>query len=58
MMWYVGLDMASAFLEILVGEELTTFVRTVIELGVRDREDDEFTAVHGLIQAIHIHRSR
>lgn len=41
--------MANAFLEFLVGKELATFVRSKIELGVRNQGDDEFAEVHGLV---------
>lgn len=41
--------MASAFLEFLAGKEFAEFVRAGIELGVRNREDDEFAALHGLV---------
>jgi len=44
-----GMDMANAFLEVLTGKQFTEFVRMAIELGVRDKEDDEFAAAHGLV---------
>ncbi|KAF9648219.1 class I glutamine amidotransferase-like protein [Thelephora ganbajun] len=44
-----GIDMSSAFLEFLAGKEFAAFVRGRIELGVRNREDDEFAELHGLV---------
>ena len=43
------MDMANAFLEFLAGKEFAAFIRSGIELGVRNSEDDEFAAVHGLV---------
>ena len=45
----LGMDMANAFLEFLAGKEFAAFIRSGIELGVRNSEDDEFAAVHGLV---------
>ena len=41
--------MANAFVEFLIGKEFAAFVRSGIELGVRNRGDDEFAAIHGLV---------
>ncbi|GJJ08230.1 hypothetical protein Clacol_002439 [Clathrus columnatus] len=41
-----GIDMANAFLTHLIGEETTVFIRNIIELGVREQDDDEFAVVH------------
>ena len=48
-MMIIGLDMANAFLEFLAGKELAEVVRSRIELGVRNQEEDEFAEVHGLV---------
>ena len=48
-MMTVGLDMANAFLEFLAGKELAAAIRSRIELGVRNQEDDEFAEIHGLV---------
>jgi len=45
----IGMDMASSFLEVLAGKAFAELVRTGIELGVKNREDDEFAEVHGLV---------
>jgi len=44
-----GCDMAGAFLEHLVGEEVTSKIRGIAELSVRKEDDDEFAAEFGLI---------
>lgn len=41
--------MANAFLTHLVGEDTTTLIRNVIELTVREQDDDEFAAVHNAV---------
>lgn len=41
--------MAVAFLEVIAGKEFSEFNRAGLELGARNREDDEFAAVHGLV---------
>ena len=41
--------MAYAFLVLLAGKEYAELNRAVMEFGVRDEEDDEFAAVHGLV---------
>ncbi|THH26706.1 hypothetical protein EUX98_g7482 [Antrodiella citrinella] len=44
-----GTDMASAFLEHLLGAEVTSKIRGIAELSVRQQGDDEFAAVYGLV---------
>ncbi|KAL5523879.1 hypothetical protein ACEPAG_8052 [Sanghuangporus baumii] len=44
-----GMDMASAFLVHLVGEDVVQIIRDIIELSGRASDDDEFAAVHGLL---------
>lgn len=46
-----GMDMAAAFLVHLIGNELTTFVRGIVELGVRTQDDDEFARYYGLVSS-------
>ena len=43
------MDMANAFVEFLADKEFATLIRTRIELGVRNQEDDEFAEIHGLV---------
>lgn len=42
------MDMAVAFLEVLVGKEFAEFNRVGLELSAKDQEDDEFAAIYGL----------
>lgn len=44
-----GIDMAHAFLKHLVGDETTNVIRGIVEVGVRDADDDEFAEFHNLI---------
>ncbi|KAH8079448.1 class I glutamine amidotransferase-like protein [Cristinia sonorae] len=44
-----GTDMASAFLEYLIGDEVASKIRGVVELSVKKEDDDEFAAFYGLI---------
>jgi len=44
-----GTDMASAFLEYLVGAEITKSIRGVAEVSVRQQDDDEFAEMYGLV---------
>lgn len=44
-----GIDMANAFLTHLVGEDTATLIRNVIELSVREQDDDEFAAIHNAV---------
>ncbi|EKM54248.1 uncharacterized protein PHACADRAFT_257967 [Phanerochaete carnosa HHB-10118-sp] len=44
-----GTDMAYAFLEHLVGSEVSSVVRNIIELPVRSQEDDEFAEHYKLL---------
>lgn len=41
--------MAFAFLESLVGTELATVFRGIVELSVKKEGDDEFAEFHGLV---------
>ena len=41
--------MAHAFLEQLVGTEVTTVIRGVVEASIRKEDDDEFAEFHGLV---------
>ena len=43
--------MANAFLESLVGQDVTRQVRNIIEFVPKDEGDDEFAAVYGLVEA-------
>ena len=45
----LGMDMAAAFLMHLCGDEVTRYARGIIELGVRNKGDDEFAEYYGLI---------
>ncbi|KAI0081454.1 class I glutamine amidotransferase-like protein [Panus rudis PR-1116 ss-1] len=44
-----GIDTAYAFLENLVGKELTTKARALLEYNVRSQEDTEFAQYNGLL---------
>ncbi|KAL0960192.1 hypothetical protein HGRIS_011826 [Hohenbuehelia grisea] len=44
-----GADMASAFLDFLVGKEQATIIRGVVELSARAQDDDEFAEYYGLV---------
>ncbi|KAJ8515477.1 hypothetical protein ONZ45_g7088 [Pleurotus djamor] len=44
-----GMDMASAFLDYLVGKETGDFIRGVVELRAKDDGDDEFAEYYGLL---------
>ena len=44
-----GIDMASAFLEHLVGTEVATAIRGVVEASVKRDDEDEFAAFYGLV---------
>ena len=41
--------MAAAFVGALTSEGYATATRIGIELSARDREDDEFAKIHGLV---------
>jgi hypothetical protein len=43
------MDLASAFLEYLIGKDATEKIRGVIELSARGQWDDEFAAYHELL---------
>jgi len=45
----LGLDMAAAFIEHLVGKEQSDKIRGRIELSVKGPDDDEFAQWHGLV---------
>jgi len=45
----LGMDMANAFMVHITNAEWAAKVRSVIELGVREEEDDEFAAIYGLV---------
>ena len=42
------MDLASAFLDHLVGKEITKVIKGIIELTARDEGDDEFAAYYNL----------
>ncbi len=44
-----GIDMTNAFLEHLVGSEVASTIRGVVEVSIRKDDDDEFAAFHGLV---------
>ena len=41
--------MANAFLEHLLGEEITKKIRGVVEMAARKEGDDEFAEYYGLV---------
>ncbi|KIJ52507.1 hypothetical protein M422DRAFT_58665 [Sphaerobolus stellatus SS14] len=43
-----GMDMANAFVQHLVGEEIAKSIRGIIELNAKDQDEDEFAAFYGL----------
>jgi flagellar motor component MotA len=45
----LGTDMAYAFLEQLVGRATANVIRGVVEVSVREHNDDEFAEFHGLV---------
>lgn len=47
--------MTHAFLNHLVGEEVTKTIRGIVEASVRKADDDEFADFHGLSWAINYH---
>lgn len=44
-----GMDMANAFLEYLLGKEVTKVIRGVIELSAKEEDEDEFAAYYNLV---------
>ncbi|KAJ7593981.1 class I glutamine amidotransferase-like protein [Mycena floridula] len=46
-----GMDQANAFLEYFTSKEWAQVIRNMVELGIKDEDDDEFAAVHGLVSA-------
>ncbi|KAL0960244.1 hypothetical protein HGRIS_011876 [Hohenbuehelia grisea] len=44
-----GADMASAFLDFLVGKEQATIIRGIVELSAKAQDDDEFAEYWGLV---------
>jgi hypothetical protein len=45
----LGQDMAAAFIEHLAGKEQSDKIRGIIELSVKNADDDEFAQWHGLV---------
>jgi putative intracellular protease/amidase len=46
---YLGIDMASRFVEHLVGEDIARFIRGRVEVSVHSADDDEFAAFNELL---------
>ncbi|KAI0072435.1 class I glutamine amidotransferase-like protein [Panus rudis PR-1116 ss-1] len=44
-----GIDMASAFLDELVGQDIAQDIRGIVEVSARDQGDDEFADFYGLL---------
>ncbi|KAF7376409.1 DJ-1 protein-PfpI domain-containing protein [Mycena sanguinolenta] len=44
-----GMDLAGGFLDHLVGKEMGLAMRSFIELSMKEEDDDEFAAYHGLV---------
>ncbi|KAJ6499011.1 class I glutamine amidotransferase-like protein [Mycena sanguinolenta] len=44
-----GMDLGGGFLDHLVGKELGLAMRSFIELGMKEEDDDDFAAYHGLV---------
>lgn len=45
----LGMDMASAFIDYLVGEEVGKVIRGVVELSAKGQGDDEFAEYYDLV---------
>ena len=46
---YVGTDMGYAFLEHLVGNKVATVIRGIVELPLRQQDEDEFAEFYKLV---------